>query len=89
MDEMERLEIVKNIKVVDRAFLSVDVDRTVLKSLERIISFYGDEFEYIFVNGGDQFFSESPERNLCVKNGVKMIDGLGSKIQSSSSLLNR
>lgn len=89
MDEMERLEIIKNINVVDRAFLSVDVDRSVLKSLKRIISFYGDEYEYIFVNGGDQFFSESPERDFCIKNGLKMLDGLGDKIQSSSSLLSR
>ena len=36
MLEDERVLIVSNIKVVDKVFLSIDVDRSVIKTIEKI-----------------------------------------------------
>ena len=79
MDENDRVEIVKALRFVDEVFLSVDKDRTVCKSLEEIKP-------DIFANGGDRATSEVPETPVCKKFNIKMVDGLGNKIRSSSSL---
>tara|TARA_S200000501_G_scaffold25991_1_gene22465 strand:- start:1005 stop:1427 length:423 start_codon:yes stop_codon:yes gene_type:complete len=79
MDEKDRLEIVKVIKYVDEVFLSVDEDRTVCKSLELVRP-------NIFANGGDRSTDEVPETLVCKKYEIEMVDGLGEKIRSSSSL---
>ena len=79
MDENDRVEIVKALRFVDEVFLSVDKDRTVCKSLEEIKP-------DVFANGGDRATSEVPETTVCKKFNIKMVDGLGDKIRSSSSL---
>ena len=79
MDENDRLEIVKAIKYVDEVVLSVDQDKTVCKSLELIRP-------NIFANGGDRSTDEVPETSVCKKYKIEMVDGLGEKIRSSSSL---
>ena len=79
MDENDRLEIVRNLKMVDEVFLSIDQDKTVCKSLEKIRP-------DIFANGGDRSTDEVPEKVICNKHKIKMIDGLGEKIRSSSDL---
>ena len=79
MDENDRVEIVKALRFVDEVFLSVDNDRTVCKSLE-------ETKPDIFANGGDRATSEVPETPICKKFNIKMVDGLGDKIRSSSSL---
>ena len=79
MDELDRMRIVKSLDIVDEVFLSVDSDKSVCKSLEEIKP-------DIFANGGDRFESDSPESGICKKFKIKMVDGLGKKIRSSSSL---
>ena len=79
MDQNDRLEIVKALRFVDEVFLSVDKDRTVCKSLEAVKP-------DIFANGGDRATSEVPETPICKKYNIKMVDGLGDKIRSSSNL---
>ena len=79
MDENDRLEIVKALRFVDEVFLSIDKDRTVCKSLEAVRP-------NIFANGGDRATSEVPETPICKKYNIKMVDGLGDKIRSSSNL---
>jgi len=86
-DEAERLIIVSNIKTVDKVFLSIDKNRTVCNTIEKIFKDYGSEFELYFANGGDQNNNTIPEKNICDKLGIRLIDGLGDKIQSSSWLL--
>lgn len=86
-DENERLIIVNNIKAVDKVFLSIDQDRTVCNTIEKIFKDYGSMFELYFANGGDQNNNTIPEKNICDKLGIRLIDGLGDKIQSSSWLL--
>ncbi len=88
-DENERLFIVSQIKPVDEAFLSIDKDRTVRKSIEKIVNDHSDNFDFIFANGGDQDNQSIPEAEICNELDVKLLDGLGDKIQSSSWLLKK
>ena len=87
--EDERLFIVQQIKEVDRAFLSLDMDRTVCITLEYLHQQFGSEFRLAFANGGDQTNQSIPEVSICQKLGIELIDGLGDKIQSSSWLLSK
>ena len=86
MLEDERCIIVQELSIVDKVLLSVDLDRTVIKSLQKIHEAYSNKFDLYFANGGDQDNESIPEKNICNVLGIKLIDGLGSKIQSSSWL---
>lgn len=86
-DENERKIIVSNIKAVDKAFLSIDKDTTVIKTIEAIAKEFGQKFDLFFANGGDQNNKTIPERVICKKMNIILLDGLGDKIQSSSWLL--
>ena len=83
MDEKDRLEIVYHLDMVDEVLLSCDEDASVCKSLEMVAQFK-PMAELIFCKGGDRHFGEVPESELCHKLGIKMVDGLGEKIRSSS-----
>lgn len=88
-DQDERLQIIRALKIVDFAYLSIDKDRTVKKTLEFLYERHYQEYELYFANGGDQNNNSIPESVVCNKLGIKLIDGLGDKIQSSSWLLNK
>ena len=88
-DENERMIIVSNIKAVDKAILSIDNDRTVRETIKMIAEQFGEEFELVFANGGDQNNDTIPERLVCEQMNVALIDGLGDKIQSSSWLIKK
>ncbi len=88
-DEKERVFIIENLKLVDRCFLSIDKDRTVIESIKMIFNDFGNEYQLAFANGGDQNNETIPKRPICEKLGIELIDGLGRKIQSSSWLLNK
>ena len=88
-DENERMIIVSNIKAVDKAILSIDTDRTVCATIKMIAEQFGETFELGFANGGDQNNDICPEKGVCEKFKIKLIDGLGDKIQSSSWLLKK
>ena len=79
MDEKDRIKIIEAIEWVDEVFLSIDMDKTVCKSLEAIKP-------NIFTNGGDRTIEEIPESIVCKKYGIEILDGLGKKIRSSSGL---
>ena len=85
--EEERLFIVQNIKAVDKAFISIDKDRTVCASIKEIYQKFNKEYDFGFANGGDQDNNSIPEAPTCKECGIQLIDGLGDKIQSSSWLL--
>ena len=87
--EVERMIIVSNIKAVNNAILSVDEDRSVCATLEKIANDYVKDYDLAFANGGDQNNDTIPERPNCEKMGIALIDGLGDKIQSSSWLLKK
>jgi len=87
--EAERVFIVSNIKSVDHSVLSIDGDRTVCKTIEKIASDFGKDYELSFANGGEQNNNTIPERPICNQMGITLVDGLGDKIQSSSWLLKK
>ena len=79
MNEKDRMEIVSALQCVDEVFLSIDDDKSVCKSLEFLKP-------SIFANGGDKSLSEIPETAIIDKYSIKMVDGLGAKIRSSSKI---
>ena len=79
MPEDDRVRIIRALKPVDSAFLSVDLDSSVCESLSIIKP-------NIFANGGDRKLGEIPETRVMEKYNIMMVDGLGSKIRSSSEL---
>ena len=78
----ERAEILKAIPEVSSVIRSVDKDRTVCETL-KILN------PDMFGNGGDRDSENIPEVDICEKQGIQMIFGLGEKIQSSSWLMKK
>ena len=89
MDESERLEIVQSIRYVDYALISQDKDKTQCQTLKQFAEMFGEVYDLSFANGGDQHNDTIPEADVCIANGIELIDGLGDKIQSSSWLLKK
>jgi cytidyltransferase-like protein len=87
MDELERLDIVQSIRYVDYALISMDKDKAQCQTLETFSQMFGEQYHLIFANGGDQNNDTIPEREVCERVGIELVDGLGGKIQSSSWLL--
>lgn len=81
MSEKDRITIIKALRAVDKVMLSVDTDKTVIKSLAKLKP-------TIFANGGDRHsINDVPEYDVCQKYKIKMVDGLGKKIRASSILI--
>ena len=79
MSQEDRLKIVKSLKCVDEAFISIDTDSSVCRSLRLCVP-------HIFTNGGDRKEEEIPEAEVCRELNIEMQDGLGDKIRSSSQI---
>ena len=70
MSEQERLLIVKALRVVDVALLSIDKDTTVRETLRHVHALHQTHaltrmFALAFANGGDQTNETIPERETC------------------------
>ena len=89
MLESERILIVESLAITDKIILSIDKDLTICATLEKVFFDFGTQFELYFANGGDQNIDTSPEVPICKKYGIRLIDGLGEKIQSTSWLLKK
>ena len=89
MNENERKLVIETLKPVDWAVVAIETNtRLVDKSIKMIYELYKDEFQnFIFSNGGDQTEQTIAEDKICNELGIKMVFGLGDKIQSSSWLL--
>ena len=87
--EEERMLIVSHLRPIDKAILSIDTDRTVCETIAKIATDFGVSYDLAFANGGDQNNDTIPERAICKKMGIDLLDGLGDKIQSSSWLLKK
>jgi len=85
MPQRERKKILESLKFVDEVFECIDEDKSVCESI-RAIAEMNKEHELIFAKGGDRFADNIPEAILCRELGIKIVDGLGDKIQSSSNL---
>lgn len=91
-DEKFRSEVVKALRAVDRVFISIDKDSSVCASLEFLIQeaqTREDVKKVIFTKGGDRFANEIPEKKVCDRFGVGIVDGLGAKTHNSSDMISR
>lgn len=80
MPAKERVRLIRAFACVDAAIIACDSDRTVCATI-RLIQ------PDIFANGGDAWNTNIPEAETCKELGIQLVDGLGSKIQSSSWLI--
>lgn len=92
MDLEERIKILRALKYPTYVVPSIDEDLTVCRTIEKLYhaikyAYYDEKLEIIFAKGGDRYSNEIPEAKICKELGIKIIDGLGKKIQSSSNLL--
>ena len=67
----------------------IDADIIYNKKLfiELVYSKLSSKYKLFFGNGGDQNNESIPEKPICEKLGIDLVDRLGNKIQSSSWLL--
>ena len=82
MNEKDRLKIIRALKCVDKAVLSIDTDKTVCRSLAKLKP-------NIFAKGGDRTSKEIPERAICSRLGIAIVDRLGKKTRASSEIIKR
>lgn len=82
MRARERVKLLRSLACVDAVIESFDEDLSVCKTLEIV---HPD----IFTNGGGVSSSEIPEAEVCKRLEIRMVDGLGAKIQSSTKLIRR
>lgn len=90
LSEKDRATIISNIRDVDCTIIAMDNDMTVNKTLEYLAKLYANGANQLyFCKGGDRNRKNIPEVAVCRRNGIRIIDGLGDKIDSSSDLINR
>lgn len=82
----ERLEVVKNLSMVDRVISFDDTDDTACHAIFYLMSTTGSGCEIIFANGGDRTDSSTPEYDM-YKNqyGVTFEFGVGGEDKKNSS----
>jgi cytidyltransferase-like protein len=86
--EEDRLAIMGALKYVDEAILSIDLDRSVCKTIEMLCM--RDIKPTHFLNGGDVTVDKKcPEEDICIVHGIDLLYGFGEKIQSSSWILEK
>lgn len=82
----ERLRLIKSLKGVTDAVISIDSGRSIAKTLEKILFLARDGYNrIIFTNGGDQTRANPEEEDVCKKYGVQMMFGVGGEKSGSSS----
>lgn len=88
LDEKNRLRLIRALKGVDQAVLSIDEDSTIIRTLEMIARQHpGDEL--IFANGGDRDTAKVvPEAEVCDKYGIEMRFDAGEGKPDSSTRIN-
>ena len=85
-----RLGVVKALRVVDRAVLAVDADGSVCATLDLLLAeAKAAGHEAFFCKGGDRNAGNIPEMEVLNRHGSRLVDGLGAKIDSSSSIIAR
>ena len=82
----ERKAIIENLSSVDSVIDFDDDDSgSATNALIKVKEIYPSD-DIAFANGGDRATSEVPESFVCSKYNIEMVDGLGDKIRSSSTL---
>lgn len=88
MDMANRYAVLNSIRYIDTVIASIDEDNTVCETL-KLIKEINPKEKIVFAKGGDRTKDEIPEAKTCEELGIEIIDGLGEKIESSSSILSR
>lgn len=86
--ENDRIEMVKSIRYVKSAIVSVDSDKTVTKTLSLIRELFPDQAMF-FCNGGDRVIgnTSTQEESFCRRNNIILkYDVGGGKIESSTRI---
>ena len=78
----DKKAILEAMQDVDEVFVSIDENISVCESIRAVKP-------HIFAKGGDRFSTEIPEAKVCQELGIKIVDRLGEKVQSSSNLIKR
>lgn len=87
MDELNRKEIVDNIKGVVETYIAIDKDSTVCETLKLIRKLHPND-ELIFCKGGDRNNGNTPEDKTCNENDIKILFNCGGgKTYSSRNFL--
>jgi len=88
--EATRLGIVRALRVVDRAVLAIDQDGSVCATLDQLLAeAKAQGHEAFFCKGGDRNAGNIPEMVVLQRHGSRLVEGLGAKIDSSSSIIAR
>lgn len=90
LDEKNRLRLLRAIRGVDQAVLSIDEEPPVIHTLEMIAKQHpGDEL--IFANGGDRSTGQVvPETEVCERYNIAMVfDAGGTQKADSSTRINQ
>lgn len=83
--ETSRARLLRALRVVDEVFIAIDDDMTVIKSLDFLASQYPDD-KLVFANGGDRDSAKVvPESEVCAKNDIEMLFGVGGNDKADSS----
>lgn len=86
LDENNRIRLISALKHVDDAVLAVDEEPPVIETL-KVIAEMHPQHELVFANGGDRDSTKViPETGVCEELGIKMVWGLGDKVDSSTRI---
>lgn len=89
MPEEDRIEILSHMRNICDIYISIDKDKSVCKTIQKIVKDHPPTYKFIFFNAGDRSKVEVPEKKVCDKLGIYMVDGFGKKISSSSDLVEK
>ena len=84
MTHDEKAKIIKELECVDEVFITIGCDQW--RSQAATLDFVRP---HIFAKGGDRTKGNIPEveNEVCSRHGIKVIEGVGAKVQSSSDLI--
>ncbi len=84
--EQERLRIVRALRIVDEAVLSIDSDSPVSNTIRQLAEKYPSD-ELLFGNGGDRNTQKAvPETAVCEEFGIEMRFDLAGQLDSSTRI---
>ena len=85
--ENDRLAVMSANKNIDKAFLSIDDDRTVCKTIQYICDTETFKPTIVFNEGDVTENNPCPEEAVCKQNNISMVYGKSPKLQSSSWII--
>lgn len=89
LDEKNRLRLLRALRDVDQAVLSIDEDSTIIRTLEMVATQHPAD-ELVFANGGDRDSEKTiPEAEVCHRFGIEMRFDAGTGKPDSSTRINQ